>query len=283
VTTDGDLAAGALVGHAEDEGTLARSGSGRAGSPRRAGSFAFYAALALGSLAVWQIAALFSKPLFLPPPGDVWQSTVALVEDGSLPRSILTSYARILAGWTLGSAVGVVVGLLMANNRFLRFVLDPCLQVFRFLPAIAILPLLVLWLGSGEVSKIVLIVYASAFVVALATLDGALRVDVAKIQAARSLGADARQIFWLVSLPATMPSIIGGVRIAMTGAFLAIVGAEMLSADSGLGYLIAHSRIYMLTPHIFVSIACLGGLGLFTDVAIRYVSRSLGYRFQVRL
>jgi NitT/TauT family transport system permease protein len=177
----------------------------------------------------------------------------------------------------------VIAGLVMANNRVVRFALDPCLQIFRFLPAIAILPLLVLWLGSGELSKIVLIVYASAFVVALATLDGALRVDTAKIQAARSLGARSRQIFWLVSVPATMPSIISGARIAMTGAFLAIVGAEMLSADSGLGYLIAHSRIYMLTPHIFVSIACLGALGLLTDLAIRYCSARFGYRFQVRM
>jgi NitT/TauT family transport system permease protein len=246
-------------------------------------SLGFYPALLLGSLAVWQIAAVFSKPLFLPPPADVLGSAVALVEDGSLPRSIIVSYARILVGWLIGSAIGVVAGLAMANNRLLRFALDPCLQVFRFLPAIAILPLLVLWLGSGEVSKIVLIVYASAFVVALAALDGALRVDAAKIQAARSLGANPRQIFWLVSLPATMPSIISGARIAMTGAFLAIVGAEMLSADSGLGYLIAHSRIYMLTPQIFVSIACLGALGLLTDLAIRYVSHRFGYRFQVHM
>jgi NitT/TauT family transport system permease protein len=269
---DSELASGALT--AQVPGEAAR-GQMRPGT--------FRAGLVLGTLLVWQLAAALSKPLFLPPPLDVLRSLGLLLADGTLARSIAASYARIMVGWTLGSALGVLFGLLMANNGLLRFALDPVLQVFRFLPAIALLPLLILWLGSGEASKIVLIMYASAFVVALATLDGALRVDTAKIQAARCLGASPRQIFWLVSLPATVPSIINGARIAMTGAFLAIVGAEMLSADSGLGFLIANARIYMLTPHIFVSIVCLGALGLLTDVAIRSVSRRLGYRFQVRL
>jgi NitT/TauT family transport system permease protein len=271
-TFDGDLASGALVTHTVSD-TRAKART----------SLVFSAALVLGSLVIWQVAALFSKPLFLPPPVDVWRSLTVLLADGNLPRSIGASYVRILVGWSLGSGLGIVLGLVMANSRVARFVLDPCLQMFRFLPAIAILPLLILWLGSGEVSKIVLIMYATGFVVALATLDGALRVDSTKIQAARCLGAGPRQIFWFVSLPATVPSIVNGMRIAMTGAFLAIVGAEMLSADVGLGFLIANSRIYMLTPHIFVSIVCLGALGLLTDLTIRQLSRRLGYRFQVRL
>jgi NitT/TauT family transport system permease protein len=256
------------------------------GRPPRArtllGGLAFYAVLFAATIGVWQIAASFSKPLFFPPPAMVWASFSDMLLDGRLWTSIVASYSRILAGWSLGCMVGIVAGLVMARSKMVRFIFDPYLQLFRFLPAIALLPLLILWLGSGETSKIVLIMYASCFVVALATLDGALRVEPEKIRAARSLGANERQIFWLVVLPATMGAIITGIRLGMGGAFLAIVSAEMLAANEGLGFLIANSRLYMLTQHIFVSIAMLGLLGLTTDRAIRFASKRFGYRFQVK-
>jgi NitT/TauT family transport system permease protein len=242
----------------------------------------FYVVLAGLSLGVWQIAASLTHPLFLPPPGQVWGSLIDLLRDGQLLRDVETSYARILAGWALGSVIGVVAGVLMGTNRFVRFVLDPYLQMFRFLPAIAILPLMILWLGSGEPSKLALIMYATSFVVALSTMDGALKVEKEKVRAAQSLGASSWQIFWLVVLPATMPSILTGVRLGMGGSFLAIVTAEMLAANQGLGYLIANSRLYMLTPRIFVAIAILGLLGLGTDAGLRWLSRHLGYRYQLK-
>ncbi len=242
----------------------------------------FYVGLTAVSLGAWQIAALFSQPLFLPAPGIVLGSLLDLLRDGQLLRDVEASYVRILAGWALGSVVGAVAGVLMGTNRLLRFILDPYLQVFRFLPAIAILPLMILWLGSGELSKLALIMYATSFVVALAAMDGALKVDKEKVHAAQSLGASGWQIFWLVVLPATMPSILIGVRLGMGGSFLAIVSAEMLSANQGLGFLIASSRLYMLTPRIFVAIAMLGLLGLGTDTAIRWLSRRLGYRYQLK-
>jgi NitT/TauT family transport system permease protein len=243
---------------------------------------AFYLALGGVSVAVWQVAASFTHPLFLPSPGIVLASLLDLLRDGQLVRDVTSSYARILAGWALGSMIGVIAGVLMGTNRVVRFIFDPYLQVFRFLPAIAILPLMILWLGSGEPSKLALIMYATAFVVALSTMDGALKVEKEKIRAAQSLGASSGQIFWLVVLPATMPSILTGIRLGMGGAFLAIVTAEMLAANQGLGYLIANSRLYMLTPRIFVAIAMLGLLGLGTDLAIRFLSRRLGYRYQLK-
>jgi NitT/TauT family transport system permease protein len=247
-------------------------------SARRA-SFGFV--LAAGTLGVWQLAALASKPLFLPGPLLVWNALGDLTASGALLGGVTASYGRILAGWLIGSALGAPIGLLMARSAVVRFVCDPILQVFRFLPAVAILPLLVLWLGSGEVSKLVLIAYATCFVVALAALDGARRVDLEKIRAARSLGASERQIFRLVILPASLPSIVTGMRLGMTGAFLAIVTAEMLAANEGLGFLIANARLYLLTPRIFVAIAALGCLGLLSDAGIRFASRRLGYRYQV--
>src|SRR5262249_8001354 len=188
-----------------------------------------------------------------------------------------------LAGWSIGSGVGALIGGLMGTNRIARFVLDPYLQIFRFLPAIALLPLLILWLGSGEPSRAALILFPASFIVALTTMDGALKVDKEKVRSAQSLGATRWQIFWLVVLPATMPSILTGVRLGMGGSFLAIVTAEMLSANAGLGFLIENARLYLLTPRIFVAIAMLGLLGLFSDAAIRFLSVHLGYRFQFKV
>src|SRR5207247_4817147 len=173
-----------------------------------------------------------------PPPAKVGATFVELLIGGQLVRDVEASYLRILAGWSIGSVVGALFGVLMGTNRVARFVLDPYLQMFRFLPAIALLPLLILWLGSGEPSRLVLIVYATSFVVALTTMDGALKVEKEKVRSAQCLGASRWQVFWLVVVPATMPSILTGVRLGMGGSFLAIVTAEMLSASAGLGFLI---------------------------------------------
>lgn len=245
-------------------------------------SAAFYVALAVLALAAWQVAASFTKPLFLPPPQLVWEALLGLVRDGSLWQHILASYSRILAGWLLGSAVAIPIGLLLGRSRLMHFLLDPYLQLCRFLPAIALISLVILWLGTGENSKIALIMYATAFVVAMATMDGALRVETEKVRAARSLGATDWQVLWLVVVPATVPQIVTGMRLAMTNAFMAIVSAEMLAANEGLGFLIANSRLFMLTEQIFVAIVVLGLLGLATDRAIRIATERLGWRFRVR-
>jgi NitT/TauT family transport system permease protein len=250
--------------------------------PRTARLVLFYASLAAALLQVWQIGSSLTLPLFLPSPALTLASAASLANDGTLWKSIEASYLRILVGWGCGSILGAMFGLAMGTNRVVRFVLDPYLQIFRFLPAIAILPTLILWLGTGETSKIVLIVYATCFIVALSTMDGALRVEKEKVRAAQCLGASRKQIFWLVVLPATMPSIITGIRLGMGGSFLAIVSAEMLAANQGLGFIIENSRLYMLTSQVFVAIAVLGALGLLTDRLIRLLTARLGFRFQVK-
>ena len=244
-------------------------------------SATWYVGLAALALLAWQAAASVTKPLFLPPPRMVWDALAELMRDGSLWEHSLASYARILTGWLLGSTVAIPIGLVMGRSRIMRFMLDPYLQLFRFLPAISLISLMILWLGTGESSKIALIMYATAFVVALATMDGALSVEVEKVRAARCLGASGWQVLRLVVVPATVPHIVTGMRLAMTNAFMAIVSAEMLAANQGLGYLIANSRLYMLTQHIFVAIVVLGLLGLATDRIIRVATRRLGWRFRV--
>ncbi|MBI4321407.1 MAG: ABC transporter permease [Chloroflexi bacterium] len=243
----------------------------------------FYVALAAVSLIAWQIGAGFSKPALFPSPSNTLDAAVRLFQSGTLATSVFASYNRILVGWIVGSLIGVPAGLLMGRIQLVRTIADPYLQLLRFLPPIAVLPVAIMWMGTSEQSRILLIVYATMFVVAMYTLDGAMRVDIEKVRAAQSLGASSRQILWHVVVPAIMPDTIGGMRLAMGRSFMAIVSAEMLAADSGLGFLIFNARTYMLTAQIFVGLVALGTCGLLTDHLLRFMVARVLYRYQVKM
>lgn len=138
-----------------------------------------------------------------------------------------------------------------------------------------------LWFGVGEESKLVLITYATVFPVIVNTAAGVSRVDPVKYQAASSLGASPLQTFFTVTVPASIPSIVTGVRLGLSGAIVSIVAAEMLAANEGIGYLIYTSRLYYRTDWIFVGILVLGLLGFAADKGLRAVSHKVLRRYGV--
>ena len=198
-----------------------------------------------------------------------------MVVDGSIYPHIGMSLARIAAGFLIGSALGAPIGLLMGTWRPFRAFLDPYVQFFRFIPSIAWLTPAVIWFGIGETSKVLIIVYTTIFIVIINTVVGVSNIAANKLWAARSLGANRVQEFIYVVLPATLPFILTGMRLAMGNSFATVVSAEMIAAESGLGFLIYNSRLWMATDTIFVSIAVLGFLGLSAD----RIFRALIYRF----
>jgi NitT/TauT family transport system permease protein len=179
--------------------------------------------------------------------------------------------------------VSVPLGLLMAQISIVRRAIEPYLHFFRFIPPIAFVSLALIWFGIGEMSKIVLIVYTTSFTVTVATLGGALSVRREAIWAAQSLGATPRQIPFLVIAPATMPSIITGVRLAMGTAFKTIIGAEMIGAKSGLGFMIWDARGFLDFETIFVGIVALAVMGLFADWFLRTLLRPVSVRYGIAL
>jgi NitT/TauT family transport system permease protein len=225
------------------------------------------------ALVVWQgLASLYQNPDLFPSPWQTIQGALLLLEDGSLLKFIGISSARIVAGWALGSCLGVPIGLLMGAVPFLRELLEPFINFFRFIPALAFITLFLMWFGVEEQSKIALITYTTLFIVTLNTMLGVLRVDEEKVRAARSLGANPLQVFFHVIVPATVPSIFNGLRLAMGNSFAAIVGAEMLAANSGVGYLIWTSRLYFRTDWIFVGLFTLGLMGFVADKLVASLS-----------
>ena len=231
-------------------------------------------------LAVWEIlAGHLYRSILIPPFSKVVLAGYRLTASGELPMHIAASMGRILSGFVIGSLVAAPIGLVMGMSRTVRDALDAYVQFFRFVPAIAWLTPAVIWFGLGESSKVAIIVYGTIFVVAINTMVGVANVSPNKIWAGRMLGASQAQIFRHVVLPASLPFILTGMRLAMGGSFTAVVSAEMVSANEGLGFLIFNSRLWMATDVIFVVILVLGILGLGTDMLFRWVIRRFAHQY----
>jgi NitT/TauT family transport system permease protein len=240
--------------------------------PRGLGVYATYVLSFLTLGVVWHVAATYVVPSVLfAPPLAVLAKVVELGRSGVLLEHVGVSLWRILVGFVLGSALGIPIGLLMGNVGFVKRFLEPYTEFFRFIPAIAFLTVAVIWFGIGETSKIFLIVYTTIFIVILNTMAGVLSIPKNKVRAAQCLGASPAQIFVHVSIPATLPFILTGMRIAMGNSFATIVSAEMLGANAGLGTMMWTARLYMLVDEMFVGLFTLGVLGFATDRLFRFL------------
>jgi ABC-type nitrate/sulfonate/bicarbonate transport system permease component len=240
---------------------------------------------ALGSVAVgvaiWQLLSMRLNPLFLPSPSLTLAGALELWDDGTLLQSIGASLARILTGWSLGLIIGVPVGILMGYFGFVRRLLDPYVEFFRFIPPIAFVTLAVIWLGPGEASKVALILYTTIFIVTLNVIAGVLSVSELRLRAAASLGAGRISTLLTVIFPSTVPYIVTGARLAMGNSFLTIVSAEIVAAQVGIGSMIWTSRNYGKTEWVFVGIILLGLLGYLCDRVVRWVAQRLLRRYAV--
>lgn len=212
------------------------------------------------------------NPHLLPPPGAVLRTAVPMVATGELARNMLASLGRIAVGFVVGSLVGALLGVSMARLRGVGEFLDPVVQLFRFLSPTAMIPIAVIWFGIGELSKYFLIFYATVFIVLINTVAGVLRTPAIRVRAAQSMGASELAIFFLVVIPSTTPYVLAGMRIALASAFMAIIPAEMLAADSGLGYLLQQSGLLVETNRIFVALAVISALGFLADLVLRVLT-----------
>jgi len=231
-----------------------------------------YIASIASLIVLWHVVSTtFFKPQFFPPPLVVLQTGREMLESGELWEHINISLQRILAGFLIGSAIAAPVGLLMGSIPIVRAFFDPYVQFFRFVPSLAWLTPVVIWFGIGETSKVLIIIYTTVFIVLINTMVGVSHIAPNKLRAAACLGATPLKAFIFVTLPATLPFILTGMRLAMGNSFATVIAAEMIAADSGLGYLIFNSRLWMATDKIFIGIVCLGALGLMTDRIFRYL------------
>jgi ABC-type nitrate/sulfonate/bicarbonate transport system permease component len=221
-------------------------------------------------LLVWHVVAVYVvKSVLFPSPIPVFIKLVEMIEDGSLLLNIGASLKRILSGFLLGSAIAVPIGLAIGSFKIARKLIEPWTEFLRFVPATAMITTAVIWFGIGEGSKVFLITYATIFIIILNTASGVSSISANKIRAARALGASDAQVFFLVTLPATVPFILTGMRLAMANSFVTIVAAEMVAANDGIGVMIWNGRMFMLINDIFAALITLGVLGFSADRLFR--------------
>ena len=230
--------------------------------------------------AIWHVAATWIIPSVLfPAPKAVILKAIELAQDGTLWEQTSASLARIAGGFAGGSLIGIPLGLAIGSFPVVRRLLEPYTEFLRFIPATAMITVAVIWFGIGEGSKIFLIIYTTVFIVIINTAAGVSAVAPNKIRAARSLGAGSAQVFFFVALPATVPFILTGMRLAMANSFVTIIAAELVAANNGLGRMIWDSRMYMLVDQIFVALLVLGLLGFTADRLFRWGIYAFAGRF----
>ncbi|MDP9928037.1 ABC transporter permease [Variovorax paradoxus] len=212
---------------------------------------------------------------YLSPPSAVLASIIQLVDTGQLWKHVAASLQRSLWGLLLASFSGVVLGLLIGSSRRLAAIADPVLQLFRQTSAFALFPVFILFLGIGELSKVAIIFWASFWPVLLSTVSGVKQVDRLLVNSALSMGASRRFVFFKVVLPASLPSIFTGVRLAGAYSITALVAAEMIGAHSGLGFLTLNSQETFQIPTMYAGILLLAVLGLLLNYLLALLERRL--------
>lgn len=239
------------------------------------------AAAILAFLALWEIAprtGLVDK-VFLPPFSEVVDAFFTLAGNGQLSEHVSSSLSRALAGFAVAVVIAVPLGIAIAWYRPVAEFLNPILELFRNTAALALLPVFVLILGIGETSKVALVIYAAAFPILLNTISGVRTVDPLLIKSARSLGLSPIRLFQKVVLPAAVPTIFTGLRMAAASSILVLIAAEMVGAKAGLGYLITASQLNFQIPNMYAGIVAIALVGLIFNGVLVFVERRLsGWR-----
>jgi NitT/TauT family transport system permease protein/taurine transport system permease protein len=237
------------------------------------------ASFAIGLIA-WQIMSVYIFGHFLvPPPLDVARTFIPMSASGEIFHDIAISLARVAIGYITGAAFALLLGLFMGRMRVLHDLLDPLTQYLRFLSPTAMIPIVVIWFGIGEMSKYVLIFWGTVFIVLVNTVAGVLRTPVVRQHAALCLGASEAQIFRLIVLPSSIPTIVIGMRLALSSAFISIIPAELLAADSGLGYLLQQSSLLLQTNRIYVALVTICTVGFLADRLFQFLVATLLRRY----
>ncbi len=228
-------------------------------------------------LIVWDIItrAGWIQSWFLPSPWVVLQTLYGMIVSGEVIHHTAVSMGRAASGYTVAGIVGVGLGLLIAWSVVIEDFFDPLIELIRPLSTFALIPIFFLWFGIGNTSKIMIIFKSCFFPILLNTVAGIKGVDKKLIMAARSLGANGRQLWTRVLIPSALPVIITGLRISTAMAMMSLVGVEMLSSDSGIGFLVIDAQRTFDTDRVFAGIIVLSILGFSIDRAARKIESKI--------
>ena len=238
-----------------------------------------YAVLALIGLVLpllgWWLATAVAgaDAVFLPSPGQVWQRAVDWWREADLAGDILISVWRVVGGFLLSAAIALPLGLMIGTFRVVQALLEPLTDFIRYMPAVAFIPLVMLWVGIDEASKIAIIFIGTFFQMVLMVAEDVRRVPSAQVEAAQTMGATRAELIEKVIFPSAKPALLDTLRITMGWAWTYLVVAELVAANSGLGYAVLRAQRFLQTDTIFAGIIVIGLIGLLTDQLFRWLHR----------
>ncbi|NSW82441.1 MAG: ABC transporter permease [Syntrophothermus sp.] len=215
------------------------------------------------------------NPIYLPSPAAVAKAFVSLQEEGVLIPYTLVSLYRVLAGFLVAAVLAIPLGIIMATSRKAEAFFEPFIDFVRYLPVTALIPLMILYFGIGDFEKVAVIFVGTFFQLVLMVQDTVSTVPKELLHAAYTLGTKGRAVYTKVLLPASLPGIMDNLRICMGWAWTYLVVAELVAANSGLGFMILRSQRFLQTDRIFVGLLVIGGLGVVTDFAFKALSKAL--------
>jgi taurine transport system permease protein len=216
-------------------------------------------------------------PLFLPTPEVVferlYESAAGKLTDAPLAEHFGWSMFRVFTAFVAACVTAIPVGIAMGVSRVMRGIFDPPIEFYRPLPPLAYLPLIVIWFGIDELSKVLLIYLACFAPLAMSARAGVRSVSQEQIHAAYSMGATKQQVIWHVIVPAAMPEILTAMRIAIGFGWTTLVAAEMVAANKGLGQMVLNASNFLRTDIVIMGIIVIGAVAYLFDLLMRYVER----------
>lgn len=242
--------------------------------------------IAAAILAWAAFAANFAYPDLVPTPSETLKTATQMIESGDLFTHVGASLERVLVGYFAGCILGVLSGALIGRVKIVGQFAEPLLQLMRPISPVALVPLSIIWFGIGDMSRYFIIFYGVVIIMIMNTAAGVSATPNIRLNAARCLGASRLQIFRRIIIPSAVPYILTGMRVSLGFAFMGIVAAEMIAAQSGIGYLIMQSRMLLRTDIMFVGLVTLGVLGAIIDgsfkIAIdRTMKRYMEYQVNI--
>jgi NitT/TauT family transport system permease protein len=224
----------------------------------------------------WLVTSLgWVSPIFLPSPLAVANELVRQLQEGLLWVDVRASVYRITLGWLISTAVALPIGILMGNFRFFEGLLEPLIDLVRYMPAVAFVPLTILWMGVGDQQKIVILFIGTFFQQVLLVMDNVKNVPFELIQVSYTFGLSKREVLWDVVMKSALPALWDTMRITLGWAWTYLVVAELVAANVGLGYRIMRAQRFLQTDTIILGILVIGLLGLITDYAFKLSYRKL--------
>ncbi|MCT8161808.1 ABC transporter permease [Pseudoruegeria sp. SHC-113] len=228
---------------------------------------------AKGSLNFTPSKGMQMEPIWMPAPEAVWSRFIEIFGEGyqgiTLLQHLGWSLFRVIAGFVLGSLVGIPLGYAMGLSGWFRGWFDPIVEFMRPVPPLALIPLVIIWFGIGETGKIVLLFLAALWIMTIAARAGVSGVNISKVHAAYSLGASKRQILTQVIVPNSLPEIFTGARVAMGVCWGTVVAAELVAAEMGAGKMIVAASKFQLTDIVIMGIILIGVIGFGIDILMR--------------